>query len=283
MENSAQNPHFRLSVSVVLYNSSLALLQRVLHSVQSASLAARADARVDSVLVVLIDNSSIGESRSAVEKAVRDWPQDDFFELSYHGMSENHGFGAGHNTVLAFLDSDFHLILNPDAELAEDALLVGLATLQEDSSIVLVSPRVSDDSGRQEFLCKRYPSVLVLVLRAFAPRFLRRVFRKRLYRYEMRDSCVQERESEVLLASGCYMLVRTAALRSVGGFDDDYFLYFEDFDLSLRIGGHGRLVFNPDMHIVHHGGYAARKGFRHVRYFIRSGITFFNQHGWRWI
>jgi GT2 family glycosyltransferase len=86
-----------------------------------------------------------------------------------------------------------------------------------------------------------------------------------------------------LLASGCFMLVRTEALRAAGGFNDRYFLYFEDFDLSLRLGGQGRLIFNPAMRIVHHGGYAASKGNQHVRYFLRSGLTFFNQHGWRWI
>jgi GT2 family glycosyltransferase len=79
------------------------------------------------------------------------------------------------------------------------------------------------------------------------------------------------------------MLARTAALQSVGGFNERYFLYFEDFDLSIRLGSQGRLVYNPAIHIVHHGGYAARKGFQHVKYLIRSGITFFQEHGWRLI
>ena len=79
------------------------------------------------------------------------------------------------------------------------------------------------------------------------------------------------------------MLAPTGALLGVGGFNERYFLYFEDFDLSIRLRGEGRLLFEPAMQIVHHGGYAARKGFRHVGYFICSGIRFFNDHGWRWI
>ena len=174
-------------------------------------------------------------------------------------------------------------MLNPDAELAEDALRAGLSSLQEDPGIVLLSPRVQGADGAQEFLCKRYPSVLVLSLRAFAPHFIRHLFRRRLHRYEMRDLCSGAEEAEIPLASGCFMLVRSAALQSVGGFDERYFLYFEDFDLSIRLGSQGRLVFNPAIQIVHHGGYAASKGFQHVKYFIRSGVTFFRQHGWRWI
>ena len=282
MENPRQAP-IGLSVSIVLYNSPLDLLQRVLRSLQRSALLAREAGCVDSVCVHLVDNSSDPDSRERVREAITAWSLSDFFEVNYRGLSHNRGFGAGHNSVIHSLDSDFHLVLNPDAELAEDALRIGLSSLQEDPSIALVSPRVAGDDGRQEFLCKRYPSVLVLLLRAFAPRFMRRLFRRRLYRYEMRDACDGEEESEVMLASGCFMLVRTAALRAAGGFNDDYFLYFEDFDLSLRLGGQGRLVFNPAMRIVHHGGYAARKGIQHVRYFIRSGILFFNRHGWRWI
>jgi GT2 family glycosyltransferase len=184
---------------------------------------------------------------------------------------------------MASVSTDFHLILNPDAELADSTLSIGLSTLREDSGIVLLSPEVLGENGNQEFLCKRYPSFLVLLLRAFAPRMIRRLFRRRLHRYEMRDVCSGQAEADVMLATGCFMLLRTEAFQAVGGFDERYFLYFEDFDLSLRLGGMGRLVYHPAMKIVHHGGYAASKGMMHVRLFVNSGIQFFNRHGWRWI
>ena len=79
------------------------------------------------------------------------------------------------------------------------------------------------------------------------------------------------------------MLLRGAAMRAVGGFDEDYFLYFEDYDLSLRLAREGRLLFDPAVRIVHHGGYAAQKGLHHIRLFVRSGVRFFRRHGWRWI
>jgi GT2 family glycosyltransferase len=158
-----------------------------------------------------------------------------------------------------------------------------LTRLRGDAGIALVSPHVTGGDGRQEFLCKRYPSVLVLLLRAFAPRFVQERFRSRLDRYEMADVCGAGERVDVTLASGCFMLVPTRLLKTVGGFDERYFLYFEDFDLSLRLGACGRLVFDPAVRIVHHGGYAARKGPRHVAYFIRSGVRFFRQHGWCWI
>ncbi len=273
----------RLSVSIVLHHSSLEMLDRVLQSLYRAAGVAHEAGCVDRVAVEVLDNSSDPDFRDSAQRAIAARPQSDFFRVAYQGLRDNRGFGAGHNIAIKRLHSEFHLVLNPDAELAEDALRVGLSSLQEDSSIVLLSPRVLGEDGSQEFLCKRYPSLLVLLLRPFAPRLIRRLFSRRLNRYEMRDVCSDGREAEVLLASGCFMLLRTAALQSVGGFSDKYFLYFEDFDLSIRLGSQGRLVFNPAIQIVHHGGYAARKGLQHVKYFVRSGITFFREHGWRWV
>jgi len=174
-------------------------------------------------------------------------------------------------------------VLNPDVELQPDTLRVGLSSLLRNEDIVLLSPRVSGGDGQPEYLCKRYPSVFVLLLRGFAPAFFRRIFDRKLATYEMREECSGEAPVDVAIASGCFMLMRTAALRSVSGFNDNFFLYFEDFDLSLRLAAQGRLVFDPAMRIVHHGGYAASKGRRHVSYFARSGILFFKYHGWRWV
>jgi len=273
----------RLSVSIVLYNSPLELLKRTLNSLHISARRAQQSQLLAQVEVQLIDNSPGSANRTRMRETLEAWPSDKLLTVSYFATGENRGFGAGHNLAMQSVDSDYHLILNPDAELNESTLEVGLASLKEDRGIVLVSPEVSGDDGAQEFLCKRYPSILVLVLRAFAPRFVRRLFRPRLNRYEMRDVCSGPEEAEVIFASGCFMLARTEALRSVGGFDERYFVYFEDFDLSLRIGGKGRIVYLPNMKIVHHGGYAARKGSWHVKLFIRSGIEFFNKHGWRWI
>ena len=277
------SPATQLSVSIVLFNSPLDLLRRNLQSLLLAARYARESLGLRGVVVDLVDNSIDPEYRERVSEFISGWAADGFFQLRYIARPDNRGFGAGHNQAIGELDSEFHLVLNPDVELSQDVLAVGLAALLEDRGVALVSPRVAGDDGRQEFLCKRYPSFLVLLLRAFAPRVIRRVFRRRLWRYEMRETCNGDREAEIMLASGCFMLVRTDALRAVGGFNDHYFLYFEDFDLSLRLGSQGRLVFNPAMRIVHHGGYAASKGLLHVKYFLRSGISFFNEHGWRWI
>ncbi len=282
LSSKAQN---HLSVSVVLHNSPLALLNSAMQSLRRSAQAAFQANCLARVTVYLIDNLSQEFYRAELIQEIAGWPQSEFFDIQYLPLASNRGFGAGHNEVLQWLASDFHLVLNPDVELQDDTLRRGLTLLLDNQDVVLASPKVFSGGGEQEFLCKRYPSVLVLLLRGFAPRLLRRLFRQQLAAYEMRDLCQDEGQGQVdvAIASGCFMLVRTPDLRATSGFNEDFFLYFEDFDLSLRLGKVGRLVFDSDMRIIHHGGYAANKGPRHLWYFIASGIKFFKRHGWRWI
>jgi GT2 family glycosyltransferase len=123
--------------------------------------------------------------------------------------------------------------------------------------------------------------VWVLFLRGFAPGFVRRRFAAQLHRYEMRDAVGGGLLTGVPLASGCFMLLRTALLERLGGFDPRYFMYFEDYDLSLRVGREASVAYEPRARIVHHGGEAARKGWRHVAWFAASACRFFTRHGWK--
>jgi GT2 family glycosyltransferase len=131
-------------------------------------------------------------------------------------------------------------------------------------------------------LCKRYPAVLTLFVRGFIPSSWRKLFAKRLAHYEMHELSDAQPTTSIPIASGCFMLCRSEPLLKLGGFDERYFLYFEDFDLSLRLGKLGFLAYVPAMKICHGGGYAANKGVGHIAMFARSGIRFFNTHGWRW-
>jgi GT2 family glycosyltransferase len=268
-----------LSVSIVTYNSSMELLRRTLSSLQRA--AGRAmPALLTAVDVTLVDNGSGAKYQEQLDLLLAEFPAAAGFRLQLQNLSRNLGYGGGHNQALG--DSDYHLVLNPDVELAEDALVAGLSRFQAEAGAVLLSPRATGPNGEQEFLCKRHPTVLVLLLRAFAPGLGQHWFPQKMASYQMSDVCTGDDPVAVPLASGCFMLLRGPAVRSVGGFDDAYFMYFEDFDLSLRLAPMGRVEYLPAMRIVHHGGYAGSKGLIHVRLFASGALRFFRQHGWRW-
>jgi GT2 family glycosyltransferase len=274
------SPPRSLAVSVVVYHPDLEQLRLTLQSLSGALRRAAAADALAQATVHLIDN---GSDEPAVldrlaEAALGEAPW--LARRTWRGHG-NVGYGRGHNLAIQTSSADMHLVLNPDVELAPDALVRGLDHLAARPGTVLVAPEVRDPAGGLQYLCRRYPSVLVLAVRAFAPSWLRRVCGRRLADYEMRDAIGPDVVTGIPLASGCFMLVRGDVLRRVGGFSNDYFLYYEDYDLSLRLRREGDIAYDPAVRIVHAGGGAARKGWRHQRMFLRSGVTFFRTHGWK--
>lgn len=276
---------FTLAVSVVCFHTPRRQVLGLLDSLALACERARTDLPLEKVEITIVDNGDGGDST--------DFSADDCAELAgsprlrgcelcvLHGHG-NIGYGAAHNLVIRESEAEYHLLLNPDVEFDPDALSAGLGHLVSNPAAVLASPAASNGGGRQ-YLCKRYPSILVLLLRGMVPAFLRAPFARRLAAYEMRDLPDDRPSAGIPIASGCCMLCRGHPLREIGGFDERFFLYFEDFDLSLRLGRLGELAHVPAMRIRHEGGNAAGKGLGHIAMFVRSAWRFFNLHGWRWI
>jgi GT2 family glycosyltransferase len=275
---------FTLSVSIVLCNSSLARLEATLASLARSVERARRDGVLDTARLTLVDNASTPRYRSALATLLAGPLHEALAPLGPQGHNEaqNRGFGAGHNRAQAGAREDLLLILNPDAELDETALGAGLAHLAAHPQTVALNPHSRRPDGSREYLCKRYPTVFDLFLRGVAGSGLRRRFAARLARYAYGDRDDGEGYAAELLSGAC-LLCRRASFEAVGGFDTDYFLYFEDFDLSRRLAARGELRFEPSMRIVHHGGDAAAKGWRHRLWFLASARRFFSRHGWRWL
>ncbi len=272
---------FSLSVAIVTYAPDLSLLKRVLERLAQALTHARQQGGLGEVRLMLVDNGPGTDWRQPLQELL-DSTQLAAVEtelLSGHG---NVGYGRGHNIALPRSQADIHLILNPDVLVAANALTEGLAFLASHPEVGLVAPSAQNEHGEPHYLCKTYPSVLDLGLRGFAPAWLRRHFQARLARYELRHRMSEKVLWDPPIASGCFMLCRRQILTQIEGFRPNYFLYFEDFDLSLRLAAVARLAWVPQVRIIHLGGHAARKGIRHIALFIRSAFHFFQQHGWRW-
>lgn len=265
-----------LSVSVVTYAPDLGLLSDTLQSLNNALNVARTAGVLGETDVVVIDNGpDVVWTRQLADVAARHNAR----LVSGHG---NVGYGRGHN--LAILDSkaEFHLVLNPDVLVDEQAIGEALRFMVENPRVVILAPQVRNADGSQQFLCKRYPSIMDLALRGFAPAWIKRHFGARLAIYEMRDLPLDQSTIGVPILSGSFMFCRRESIASIGGFSDEFFVYFEDFDLSLRAARVGTLAFVPRVKAVHFGGNAARKGLRHVLMFARGAFVFFSRNGWRW-
>ena len=275
-----------LTISIVTYRPDLALLDRTLHTLAASLTAARSQGLLRVANVALIDNSEERGTAAAVIALAQENFRNSDFTMSYLHGHANIGYGAAHNLVMHGGNTHYHLVLNPDVELDAGAIPAALTYFAEHPDIGVIAPAVTSAAGAREYLCKRYPSVTDLALRGVAPRWLRRLFRARLDRYEMRDvmtvAAPNQTVSPVPVMSGSCMLLRRRAIEATGGFDPAFFLYFEDFDWSVRLNRITRSAYVPSVRAVHHGGGAAAKGWRHVAYFVRSAVRFFNKNGWRW-
>lgn len=270
-----------LSAAIVGYHPPAGEIEAALDSLLRA-LRALLDARPDiAIKVTVVDNSETGEldtARLAAFQTGLDAAGGAFSLMRGHG---NVGYGAAHNRVFRRDGySTFHLLMNTDIEMDAACLARGVDFLLRNPEVAVASPHARRPDGARQSLCRRYPAVFDFFLRGFAPRRLRRMFDGRIGRFEMRD-LPDEPVKGVPIVSGCCMLCRGDALEKAGGFDGRYFMYFEDFDLSVRIARDRSLACLPGMRIVHRGGDSARKGARHIGMFVRSAVRFFNTHGWR--
>lgn len=268
-----------LSIAIVTHAPELRLLARTLASLAEAIALAQRHSSLGEARLTLVDNGPDGleaQLRHLAEAALARAPGAAWEVVSGHG---NVGFGRGHNLAIAKSSSDFHLVLNPDVEMAPEALDAALRYLAAHSEVGALTPSVHGSNGEREYLVKAFPTPGVLLIRGFVPRFLRTLFRDSLDAYELRHLDWESVQAPVTIASGCFLLCRRAALQAVKGFDPGYFLYFEDFDLTLRLSKVTTMAYCPQVRIVHHGGRAAAKGIRHIAWFVKSARRFFAAHG----
>ena len=265
-----------LSVSFVTYAPPLMpAFKDVFNSLLNAIIGAQRHQVLGNVSITLIDN---GNNEALLQKVIAEASYD--FPVILINNQDNVGYSA-HNQGIKPSTADYHLILNPDVLLSTSSLINGLSYLEDHQDTVMICPYSEGQQGDPSHLCKRCPAVFDLALRGFATKTLKQRFDDRLMRYEYRDLPTTEIIKSVELISGCCILARTKPLQRCEGFDGNFFLYFEDFDLSLRMRKLGNLDYYPGMKIIHYGGDAASKGVQHIFYFVKSAIIFYRKHGLR--
>lgn len=250
-----------ISCSIVCYQNSPEEIAHVLGSVTSSQV---------EVALYLVDNSQDDTLSGIAEQ----------FGATYIHLPHNPGFGAAHNLAMreaSKLDPAYHLVLNPDITFTENVIPALCEYMQRHRDIGLIMPNVYYPDGQQQFLCKLLPNPLDLMIRRFFPDLYR--FSGRLAWYEMHHSGY-DKIMDVPALSGCFMLMRSAVLRETGVFDERFFMYLEDVDLSRRIGRQSRTVYFPYVSVVHNYGKGSYKNLKLLYRHAVSAIRYFNKWGW---
>jgi hypothetical protein len=220
--------------------------------------------------VVVVDNGSTDGSLAGIDAL--DLP------LVVIRNGANRGFGPACNQGAREGCADYVLLLNPDTRLEPGSLAVPIDHLErrENARVGAVGIRLVDDRGATSCSAARFPSATTYLWIATG---LDRVLRRARLGYRMSEWDHGETR-DVDHVMGAFYLVRRAAFDAVGGFDEDFFVYFEDLDLSRRIADAGWGVrFLADAAAWHKGGgttSAVRA--RRLGYFVRGKLRYARKH-----
>ena len=171
------------------------------------------------------------------------------------------GFGANHNAAFALCRTELFCVANPDIRLPTDPFGRLLATLNERRAGV-VAPLVLSAQGSVEDSARHFPTVTSLVRKAFA-------------KGAKPDYAVDQGAKEVDWVAGMFMLFAAEAFRALGGFDERYFLYYEDVDLCRRMRCRGyKVVYEPAVSVTHDARRASRRNPRLMRIHAASALRY---------
>lgn len=195
--------------------------------------------------------------------------------------NENTGYGHSHNIALrkaVELGSTYHVILNPDIEFKPDVLSSLAAYLDKNKQANWVMPKILYPNGEIQYLCKKLPTPFNLFMRRFLPAW--NWVKKMDEEFELRDTGYNK-EMNVPFLSGCFMFLRVEAVEKHSlYFDESFFMYCEDLDLSRRFHRVGKTMFYPSVSIVHNHEKASYKSKKLLLCHIKSTFKYFNKYGW---
>lgn len=268
-----------ISVSMVVYKPDMAMLQTALTHLKLA-FAKLLCTRPATFILTIVDNSVVGDwERRIASVLTATFADDKAVSYSLVSSGENLGYGGGNNLAIKAARSLYHIVMNPDVSVEGGALLNAVEFMDKHPEVGLLIPVVYGKDGRQHFLCKKNPTVFDMYLRSFSPKFLQTWYRERMQKFEMRDKDYQQMIWDVPYPTGCFMFLRTATLQQINGFDEGFFLHFEDADLGRRLLKVSRSAYVPQVKVTHHWQRSWQTSRKMQWIMIKSGVRYFCKYG----
>lgn len=239
-------------------------LEQCLYSVTRAAKSLDAE-------IIVVDNNSSDGSRL-------------FFEGKFPGVTflwimENLGFAKANNKALIRATGKYILFLNPDTLLPEDCLVKSISFFESQATAGGLGIHMINGSGKFLKESKRsLPSPITALYKLFG---LSALFpTSRLFNHYYAGHLEEGKNNEVDVLSGAFMMIKKEVLDTIGGFDEDFFMYGEDIDLSYRIqqAGYKNFYF-AESTIIHFKGESTRKNsVAYVNMFYRAMQIFVDKH-----
>ncbi|NBA11175.1 glycosyltransferase [Weissella confusa] len=258
---------YKLTYSVVLFNQSESEINQIVKNLEGTI-----PLSVNDFTIYLINNSvdNLGLTKylAFLEK--------DNEHITAITPQKNLGFGAGHNMAINLVNSDFHFIVNPDVIIPDSYQIESMIKVAIETGAVLVAPKVLYPNGDLQPLVKLTPTVFDMAIRFLGEK----VFKNRQRKFAHLDTGY---DAPIISDNlpGSFLMGNTDVLKKVGGFDERYFLYMEDSDLSRKMATEGITMYTPNAYVEHELQRNNRKTFNGQVEMLKSMVKYFNKWGWR--
>jgi GT2 family glycosyltransferase len=197
------------------------------------------------------------------------------FDLKLNFLGENLGFGKACNRAITKSDYEYYLFLNPDTKVKENTIQDSYNHLQKNKNINVLGIKLENEDEVQRG-CSRVPSYINLFWTVLG---LSKVFPKWFLGINMTEN-PHDKSMFVDHVIGAYYMIRSENFHEVGGFDEEFFLYFEDLDLSARLKKAGKRIFYwADISAFHEGGGTSKQIIsKRTFYSLRSRTQYVKKH-----
>jgi len=192
---------------------------------------------------------------------------------------DNIGYGSAHNRAIRIASGDgsrYHLIMNSDIEASPDDVARIISYMETHSEVGMLQPCIVNSDGTLQYTARLLPTPFDLIVRRFLPGGW---FRRRRDRYLLK-SLDHSRPFTADYFQGSFMFCRTEALIEAGLFDERFFMYPEDIDLTRRLSRHHVALYWPEVTVIHHHAASSYRSPRMLRIHIVNMIRYFNKWGW---
>ncbi|MHC3376350.1 glycosyltransferase [Ligilactobacillus equi] len=198
--------------------------------------------------------------------------------IEYIQLRKNIGFGSANNVSLTQSKSQYFAIVNPDILLVEEAFGNITSYMNKHSEIGAVIPKMISKDGKIQKAYRRELTLIDVILR-YLPQM--KLIKKRRDYHEMQDQNYDE-EFVVPFAQGSFIVFRRELLERVDGFDERYFMYVEDADLCKELGDISKIVYYPNVKVVHFWEKASHRNVRLMLLHALSMMKYFKKWGIKW-
>lgn len=205
--------------------------------------------------IYVSDNNSTDGSLELIRQSFKD--------VEIIENKKNIGFGCANNVILDRINSDYHILVNPDIEISYDVISDMVDFMEENKDVGILTPTVLNFDNTVQYLPKKKPKFIYLLGGRV------KLFKKYRDDFTMANEKI-EKPIQIDFCTGCFMFLRTEIFKKVKGFDERYFLYFEDADLTREVQKYAKTIYNPKFYVYHHWHRASGKSIKFLLIHIGS-------------